>query len=62
MHGLKRPINSQIIKDFKENPDSHVILLSRVGDAALDMPDANVIIQISASGGSRMQEAQRLGR
>ena len=52
----------QIIKDFKENPDSHVILLSRVGDAALDMPDANVIIQISASGGSRMQEAQRLGR
>jgi DNA excision repair protein ERCC-3 len=52
----------QIIKDFKNNPKSHVILLSKVGDAALDMPDSNVIIQISASGGSRKQEAQRLGR
>jgi DNA excision repair protein ERCC-3 len=40
----------QIIRDFKENPDSAVILLSRVGDAALDMPDANVIIQVSSMG------------
>ena len=50
------------MKSFKTHADDHVILLSKVGDAALDMPDANVIIQIASSGGSRMQEAQRLGR
>ena len=29
---------------------------------ALDVPDANVIIQISSHYGSRLQEAQRMGR
>ena len=52
----------RLMKSFKTHADDHVILLSKVGDAALDMPDANVIIQIASSGGSRMQEAQRLGR
>jgi DNA excision repair protein ERCC-3 len=36
--------------------------LSRVGDTALDIPEANVIIQVSSHFGSRKQEAQRLGR
>lgn len=52
----------KLMDSFKNNADDHVILLSKVGDAALDMPDANVIIQIASSGASRMQEAQRLGR
>jgi superfamily II DNA or RNA helicase len=39
-----------------------VLCLSKVGDVALDLPDANVLIQISSQGGSRMQEVQRLGR
>jgi DNA excision repair protein ERCC-3 len=34
----------------------------QVGDNSFDLPDANVLIQISAHGGSRRQEAQRLGR
>jgi hypothetical protein len=38
------------------------LFLSRVGDVALDVPDANVIIQISSHFGSRLQEAQRMGR
>lgn len=33
-----------------------------VGDAAIDLPDASVIIQISSNFGSRQKEAQRLGR
>lgn len=43
---------------------SHQILcaLLQVGDNSFDLPDANVLIQISAHGGSRRQEAQRLGR
>lgn len=35
---------------------------AQVGDNSFDLPDANVLIQISAHGGSRRQEAQRLGR
>lgn len=35
---------------------------SQVGDNSLDIPEANVLIQISSHAGSRRQEAQRLGR
>jgi DNA excision repair protein ERCC-3 len=38
------------------------IVLSKVGNFALDLPDANVLIQISGTFGSRQEEAQRLGR
>ena len=34
----------------------------QVGDNSFDLPEANVLIQISSHGGSRRQEAQRLGR
>lgn len=34
----------------------------QVADTSFDLPEANVLIQISAHGGSRRQEAQRLGR
>jgi DNA excision repair protein ERCC-3 len=33
-----------------------------VGNFALDLPDANVLIQVSGTFGSRQEEAQRLGR
>lgn len=33
-----------------------------MGDTSFDLPEANVLIQISSHGGSRRQEAQRLGR
>lgn len=36
--------------------------LFQVGDTSFDLPEANVLIQISSHGGSRRQEAQRLGR
>lgn len=35
---------------------------AQVGDNSIDIPEANVIIQISSHAGSRRQEAQRLGR
>jgi DNA excision repair protein ERCC-3 len=38
------------------------IVLSKVGNFALDLPDANVLIQVSGTFGSRQEEAQRLGR
>ena len=36
--------------------------MSKIGDNAIDLPSANVIIQISSHFASRRQEAQRLGR
>jgi DNA excision repair protein ERCC-3 len=38
------------------------LVLSKVGNFAVDLPDANVAIQVSGSFGSRQEEAQRLGR
>ena len=38
------------------------IFVSKVADTSFDLPEANVLIQISSHGGSRRQEAQRLGR
>jgi DNA excision repair protein ERCC-3 len=38
------------------------LVLSKVGNFAIDLPDANVLIQVSGSFGSRQEEAQRLGR
>jgi len=39
-----------------------LLVLSKVGNFALDLPDAEVLIQISGTFGSRQEEAQRLGR
>ncbi len=38
------------------------LILSKVGNFAVDLPDANVLIQVSGTFGSRQEEAQRLGR
>ncbi len=39
-----------------------VLIVSKVGNHAIDLPDAAVAIQISGTFGSRQEEAQRLGR
>ncbi len=38
------------------------LILSKVGNFAIDLPDAGVLIQVSGTFGSRQEEAQRLGR
>jgi DNA excision repair protein ERCC-3 len=38
------------------------LILSKVGNFAIDLPDANVMVQVSGTFGSRQEEAQRLGR
>ncbi len=37
------------------------LVLSKVGNFAIDLPDANVMVQVSGTFGSRQEEAQRLG-
>ena len=51
-----------ILQNFIHNPKVNTIFISKVGDNSIDLPAANVLIQISSHGGSRRQEAQRLGR
>jgi len=46
---------------FKEG-EIDLLLVSKVGNFAVDLPEANVLIQISGTFGSRQEEAQRLGR
>jgi DNA excision repair protein ERCC-3 len=38
------------------------LVLSRVGNVGVDLPDASVLIQLSGAFGSRQEEAQRVGR
>ncbi|KAK6102285.1 DNA repair helicase rad25 family protein [Brugia pahangi] len=52
----------KILQNFQYNPKVNTIFVSKVADTSFDLPEANVLIQISAQGGSRRQEAQRLGR
>jgi len=51
----------KLYQQFREGQIRHLIV-SKVGNFAVDLPDANVMIQISGTFGSRQEEAQRLGR
>ena len=51
-----------ILGTFRATDAIRTICISKVGDTSIDLPEANVIIQVSSHFGSRRQEAQRLGR
>jgi DNA excision repair protein ERCC-3 len=42
--------------------DVKLLVVSKVANFSIDLPDANVAIQVSGTYGSRQEEAQRLGR
>lgn len=46
---------------FREG-EIELLVLSKVGNFAVDLPDASVAVQVSGTFGSRQEEAQRLGR
>ncbi|MDR3275993.1 MAG: DEAD/DEAH box helicase [Treponema sp.] len=51
----------RIYHDFR-NGKNRLIVVSKVANFAIDLPDASMAIQVSGSFGSRQEEAQRLGR
>ena len=51
----------ELYNKFRSGEVRHLVL-SKVGNFAIDLPDANVLIQVSGTFGSRQEEAQRLGR
>jgi DNA excision repair protein ERCC-3 len=55
------PERERIYAAFKKG-EVRVIVVSRVANFAIDLPDASCAIQVSGSFGSRQEEAQRLGR
>eukprot|EP01137_Pigoraptor_chileana_P026324 Opistho-2@97130 len=52
----------EILHKFRLEAGIRTIFISKVGDNSFDLPEANVLIQVSSHYGSRRQEAQRLGR
>lgn len=74
LHGLARELSlplvtgemphhnrKRLFEQFKEGTID-VLIVSKVANFAVDLPDAAVAIQVSGSYGSRQEEAQRLGR
>src|SRR5438477_5670164 len=51
----------ELYAKFRTGELRHLVL-SKVGNFAIDLPDANVLVQVSGTFGSRQEEAQRLGR
>lgn len=59
----KTPQNERdiIYSKFKKG-EIKALIVSKIANFAVDLPDANALIQISGTFGSRQEEAQRLGR
>ena len=51
----------KIYSDFRSSK-IRVLVVSKVANFAIDLPDASLAIQVSGTFGSRQEEAQRLGR
>lgn len=51
----------QLYHDFRIGKEK-LLIVSKVANFSIDLPDANVAIQVSGTFGSRQEEAQRLGR
>jgi len=74
LRSLAKTLNAPLITGSTPNPEREriyadfrsgkvrVIVVSKVANFAIDLPDASVAIQVSGTFGSRQEEAQRLGR
>lgn len=51
----------RLFQEFRDGTIS-TLVVSKVANFSIDLPDASVAIQVSGSFGSRQEEAQRLGR
>ena len=60
--GKTKNSERDIIYDDFRSGKIRVLVVSKVANYAIDLPDASVAIQVSGTFGSRQEEAQRLGR
>jgi DNA excision repair protein ERCC-3 len=57
----KNAERERLYAEFKKG-EIGAIVVSKVANFAIDLPDANVAVEVSGAFGSRQEEAQRLGR
>jgi DNA excision repair protein ERCC-3 len=55
------PERERLYQEFRDG-QTPVLVVSKVANFSIDLPEASVAIQVSGSFGSRQEEAQRLGR
>lgn len=60
--GQVPPSERERLYDRFRKGDIRLLVVSKVANFAVDLPEANVAIQVSGTFGSRQEEAQRLGR
>ncbi len=54
-------VRDEIYQKFRDK-EIRILIVSKVANFAIDLPDCSVAIQVSGTFGSRQEEAQRLGR
>ncbi len=60
--GATPPDERRTLYDDFRAGKTPVLVVSKVGNFAVDLPEASVLVQVSGTFGSRQEEAQRLGR
>ncbi|MFH0412286.1 DNA repair helicase XPB [Corynebacterium sp. L4756] len=62
IHGKTSNAQREKLFDAFRNGEIQVLVVSKVANFSIDLPEAAVAIQLSGTFGSRQEEAQRLGR
>jgi DNA excision repair protein ERCC-3 len=60
--GKTKTVERDVLYERFRRGELDTLIVSKVANFAVDLPDASVAIQISGTFGSRQEEAQRLGR
>ncbi|MGH3493744.1 MAG: helicase-related protein, partial [Sciscionella sp.] len=62
IQGSTRNAEREKLFDAFRNGEISILVVSKVANFSIDLPEATVAIQVSGTFGSRQEEAQRLGR
>lgn len=60
--GAMKTRDRDLLYNKFRNGEVQILVVSKVANFSVDLPDASVAIQVSGTFGSRQEEAQRLGR
>ncbi|MBO0854817.1 MAG: helicase, partial [Nocardia sp.] len=60
--GSTKTKEREALFDSFRNGEIPVLVVSKVANFSIDLPEASVAVQVSGTFGSRQEEAQRLGR
>lgn len=52
----------QVLKAYREHPECSLLFMSKIGDTGINLPEAEVVIELGAFDTSQTQLTQRIGR